>query len=389
MITKTTDSEPIGIIGVGKLGLAYALSFDKHDVRVWASSYRADYVYNLQRKITDSVEPGIAELLARSRTITFTIDNHQVIENCDVIYVMVATPSLLDGNYDVSAIDAIIIDLLEHAGEVAGKILVIGSTVNPGDCVRFQKQLDQRGVHVVYSPTFAAQGSVLNDIENPIAVSFGTTDDRIAGRCMEIFSSIIPKDTPIHQLHPTTAEIMKLAGNCYGTLRINFYNFVGQLLLASGLEQDLDQANHYLREVDRRKDSLRFGFGYGGPCYPRDNRSFKHFSDRLGLINPLAQANDTANQSHAQFLCNYLLTNNKNDLPFYFEYVSYKQGVKIFEESHQLKVCENLLAKGAWVCVKDSPFLDHDLIAGLRRKYQDRIWIDDGKYTGSFYRVEF
>lgn len=374
-LLRKAQMNKIGIIGVGKLGLVYALSFEKNGCEVWASSYKKDYVGDLQAKRTDSVEPGVREMLNQSKNIFFTTNNHEVINHCDIIYVLVATPSLPEGNYDVSAIDMVVEDFLNHDGKVDNKILIIGSTVNPGDCSRFQKKLENHGVHVVYSPTFAAQGTVVYDIENPIAVSFGSVNKKIVDRCMQAFSAIIPSDTQIFHLHPTTAEIMKLAANCYGTLRINYYNMIGRILLTCGLEHDITKVNEYLNDVDRRKNKLRFGFGYGGPCYPRDNRSFSHFSQSIGIDNQLSILNDELNQEHSRFLADYLMKKNIFRLPFYFPYVSYKPGVKIFEESNQLAVCRSLLSTGAKVYIEPSEFLDNDVIEKLKHHFPSQVEI--------------
>jgi UDP-N-acetyl-D-mannosaminuronate dehydrogenase len=45
----------IGILGVGKLGLVYALSFERHGMTVWASSYKQEYVESLQARRTDNI----------------------------------------------------------------------------------------------------------------------------------------------------------------------------------------------------------------------------------------------------------------------------------------------------------------------------------------------
>lgn len=364
----------IGILGVGKLGLVYALSFERHGLQVYASSYKQEYVESLQQKRIDNItEPHVADLLTACKNITFTIDNHEVISNCDIMYVMVATPSLLNGSYDVSAIEAVANDILNHPEPVDGKILVIGSTVNPGDCAEFQKIVGTRGVHVVYSPTFAAQGTVLHDIENPVALLLGTENNSVAEKCRAVFTNIIPEDTPVHQLSSTTGEILKIAANCYGTMRINYFNMVGQILIKSGLSHDLDKANSYLSGVDRRKGNLRFGFGYGGPCYPRDNRSFSNFIESIGMKYDYAEINDRFNKEHVDFLTDYFLRTNTDGVPFYFPYISYKPGVRIFEESHQLAVCQNLLDRGATVYVEPTEFLDPDIQAELTQTYQDRI----------------
>jgi UDPglucose 6-dehydrogenase len=364
----------IGILGVGKLGLVYALSFERHGLTVWASSYKQEYVESLQAKETSNItEPHIADLLTASKNITFTIDNHEVIKNCDIMYVMVATPSLANGSYDVTAIHEVAKDIVYHDGTVENKILIIGSTVNPSDCAELQRIVGSRGVHVVYSPTFAAQGTVLQDIENPVALLLATENDAVAERCRGVFANIIPKDTPVHQLSPTTGEILKIAANCYGTMRINFFNMIGQLLIKKGLAHDLAKADSYLSGVDRRKGNLRFGFGYGGPCYPRDNRAFSNFIEGLGMHYDYAEINDRFNREHVDFLTEYFLRSNTQSLPFYFPYISYKPGVRIFEESHQLAVCRNLLSSGATVYVEPTQFIDGELQAELQQQWGDRV----------------
>jgi UDPglucose 6-dehydrogenase len=364
----------IGILGVGKLGLVYALSFARHDLTVWASSYKHEYVESLQQRRTEHItEPGISELLTSCNNITFTTDNHEVIANCDIMYVMVATPSLPNGSYDTTAIREVATDILNHIGPVDNKILVIGSTVNPGDCAEFQKIVRARNVHVVYSPTFAAQGTVLHDIENPVALLLGTDNDTVAEKCRDVFANIIPADTPVHQLSYTTGEILKIAANCYGTMRINYFNMVGQILIRSGLVHDLEKANSYLSGVDRKKGNLRFGFGYGGPCYPRDNRSFSNFIESIGMQYDYAEINDSFNKEHVDFLTKYLLQTNTDGADFYFPYISYKPGVRIFEESHQLAVCENLMAQGRRVFVEPTEFIDPKIQKELESKWGDRI----------------
>lgn len=365
----------IGIIGVGKLGLVYALVFEQKnlDAHVWASSYKQEYVDDLQRKVTDSVEPGVADMLSASQRITFTTDNHEVIDNCDMIYVMVATPSLPEGNYDVSAVEAVIEDFAQHRTLVSGKVLVIGSTVNPGDCVRFQTRLAPLGVCVVYSPTFAAQGSVMHDVANPIEIAFGTTDQTIAQRCERAFAAIIPPGTPVYHMHPTTVEIMKLMGNCYVTTRINFYNLMGQLLVSAGLDHEIEKATQYLCDLGIRKNNLKFGFGYGGPCYPRDNKSLEHFARSVGVDHQMAAINDSVNHAHSRWLVRHFMADNTDDLPFYFHYLSYKPGVKIFEESQQLRVATQLLEAGKQVIVAPTPFLDSAVIESLQHRFPAQV----------------
>lgn len=346
----------IGLIGVGRLGLAYALLFEKAGFNVIASSYKKDYVDALTLKQTDSIEPGIAELLQESKNIEFTIDNHQVISQCDIVYVLVATPSNPDGSYDISSVLQVAKDYLDHPESIENKILIIGSTSNPGTTVKVQQMLNHRGVHVVYSPTFSAQGEVLKTIQHPHVVSIGTENLEVAEKCKTIFSKISNSDTLMHTMSPATGEILKLAGNCKATLEITFANMIGQVLISSGMSKDLDVAADYL-SCFKKSGRWKFGFGFGGPCYPRDNRSFVHYTKSIGIDYPLGELVDQFNQSHINFLTDFFIKDNVDDLPYYFEYVSYKKGVNMFEESHQLQVCKKLLVNGATVFIESSRFL--------------------------------
>ena len=363
----------LGIIGVGKLGLAYALVFENRGFHVYASSYNQEYVENLQRRHTDSVEPGIAPWLRRAVNIDFTIDNHEVIRNCDMIYVMVATPSTTLGDYDISALQQVVDDFRNHPEPVSGKILIVGSTVNPGDCARMQEQLTDLGVDVVYCPTFAAQGTVMNDVMNPIGILLGSADQDVAQRCSDMFARISPPNTLTVNVDPTTAEILKLSSNCYSTLRISFFNQVGQMLIHSGMQHDLEQANVYLNAIDRRKGNLKFGFGFGGPCYPRDNRAFGVFAERVGCEYSFGPVIDDFNQAHSTFLANWFEQQNVHAHAYYFDYITYKPGVSIMEESQQFNVCRFLLDRGAKVYIKPTEFLPQEVRQDLKHRYGDQV----------------
>ena len=97
---------------------------------------------------------------------------------------MVATPSNPDGSYNVDAVESVVEDFVNYPDDISNKRLIIGSTVNPGDCARLHEKLRSRGVTLLYSPTFVAQGSVLTSTYNPVGVLWGTEDPEIAEECI-------------------------------------------------------------------------------------------------------------------------------------------------------------------------------------------------------------
>ena len=136
----------VGVIGVGRLGLSIALVFEKHGHDVLASSYKQEYVEALQRKYIDTTEPGVKEMLADSN-IHFTVSNHEVIDHSEVIYLMVATPSLGNGTYDMSAVWAVVDDIKTFSGDVSNKVFIVACTTNPEVCQAVADDLKQTGIY--------------------------------------------------------------------------------------------------------------------------------------------------------------------------------------------------------------------------------------------------
>ena len=94
----------IGVVGVGRLGICFALLLERAGHQVLGCDIRANYVAGLNRKQIVTNEPQVADMLAASTNFQATTDTRQVIKDNDIVYIMVATPSLADGSYDVSAV---------------------------------------------------------------------------------------------------------------------------------------------------------------------------------------------------------------------------------------------------------------------------------------------
>ena len=163
----------VGVIGAGRLGICFALLLEKAGYDVIVSDCRQDYVADLNDRVIITNEPGVAELLNDAKNFTATTDNIEVIKQCDIIFTLVATPSLPDGSYDVSAVWQVVHDFQNANMDIHGKTFVVGCTTNPGDCDNFQSQLNAYGVDVYYNPEFIAQGSIIKDLQRADMVLIG------------------------------------------------------------------------------------------------------------------------------------------------------------------------------------------------------------------------
>ena len=347
----------IGLIGAGRLGLCLALLMEKAGYDVIASDVREDYVKGLNMRLVNTTEPYVQEQLLNANHIHFTTDNLEVIEKSDIIFTLVLTPSLEDGSYDVSNVDDVVSDIIKYGWnkDLSNKSLVIGCTTNPGDCDFFENRLKETGISVFYNPEFIAQGSIIKDLQNADMVLLGG-DGKHKGNLVNIYKKIQYgyEEPSIHLMSTKAAEITKIAVNCFLTTKISYANMIGQVLAQSNLYDEIDTVLSPIGSDSRiGQKYMNFGFGFGGPCFPRDNRAFASYAQKVGVEHNIGTTTDNFNDAHATFLKDYFDKHNVNNLPFCFEYIAYKPETDILTESQQYKLCLDLLDLGYKVYVLD------------------------------------
>lgn len=381
----------IGVIGAGRLGICFALLCEQAGYDVVVSDIREDYIQDLKNKKISTNEPEVQELLSKSTKLKATTSNLDVINECDLIYTLVATPSLPSGDYDVSAVWQVVTDV-QAAPNTKGKTFVVGCTTNPGDCELFQKQLEPYGVDVFYNPEFIAQGSIIRDLRRADMVLIGGKRNEVYDELCELYNKIQETPPRINIMSTTAAELVKLAVNCFLTTKISYANMVGEVMTLAGLEDEISTVLGAIGDDSRvGRKYLNYGYGFGGPCLPRDNRSFAAYARKLGLEYDLGSTTDNFNHEHSKFLFNYLLKKNTKNLPFYFDYISYKKGTDILTESQQFRLCYTLLDSGYVVYISDNDAIINTVENDLKSTFGDKV-----KFVKSYsdikeevYKVDF
>ena len=351
----------IGLIGAGRLGICLALLIEQEGYHVIASDVREDYVKLLQDKRLKSTEPQVEEILEHSINLEFTTDNRKVIRESDIIFTLVQTPSLEDGSYDVSAVWKVVEDIKQEMSSIANypKSFVVGCTTNPGDCDKFKDALPE-SVDVYYNPEFIAQGSIVDDLRHADMVLLGGKGQH-SGALEMIYYQIQNgfKVANVHTMSTRAAELTKIAVNCYLTTKITYANQVGQVMIRDGME---DEVKTVLKAIggDSRIGTkyLNYGFGFGGPCFPRDNRAFAAYASKAGVETPLGATTDKFNDEHTEFLKEYFINKNKDNRAYVFHYLTYKDGVDILTESRPYDLALSLLDAGYEVYCLDSTAKD-------------------------------
>ena len=371
----------IGLIGAGRLGICLALLIEQEGYHVIASDVREDYIKDLQNKKSNSTEPQVQELLEHSINLEFTTDNRKVIRESDIIFTLVQTPSLEDGSYDVSAVWEVVEDIKQEMSSIANypKSFVVGCTTNPGDCDKFKDALPE-SVDVYYNPEFIAQGSIVDDLRHADMVLLGGKGQH-SGALEMIYYQIQNgfKVANVSTMSARAAELTKIAVNCYLTTKITYANQVGQVMIRDGME---DEVSTVLKAIgsDSRIGTkyLNYGFGFGGPCFPRDNRAFAAYASKAGVETPLGATTDKFNDEHTKFLYEYYVNKNEKHLPYVFHYLTYKQGVDILTESRPHDLATSLLDSGYDVYCLDSTVKDK---VDSRIKFSDFPTMDNVLYV--------
>jgi len=351
----------IGLIGAGRLGICLALLIEQEGYHVIASDVREDYIKDLQNKKINSTEPQVQELLEHSINLEFTTDNRKLIRESDIIFTLVQTPSLEDGSYDVSAVWEVVEDIKQEMSSIANypKSFVVGCTTNPGDCDKFKDALPE-SVDVYYNPEFIAQGSIVDDLRHADMVLLGG-EGQHSGALEMIYYQIQNgfKVANVSTMSTRAAELTKIAVNCYLTTKITYANQVGQVMIRDGMEGEVATVLKAIGSDSRIGTKyLNYGFGFGGPCFPRDNRAFAAYASKAGVETPLGATTDKFNDEHTEFLKEYYINKNKDNRAYVFHYLTYKDGVDILTESRPYDLALSLLDDGYEVYCLDSTAKD-------------------------------
>ena len=356
----------ISVIGVGKLGLCFALVLEKIGFRVLGVDLDDGYIENLNNKTFNSNEPEVNEYLNQSRNFSATTDINKAIVHSDILFLFVSTPSLKDGRYDHSQIDRVLEQLAKNFKVSQKKHLIIGCTTMPGYCDYIQEKMSEYGYRISYNPEFIAQGSVIKDMTNPDIVLIGEADISAGNEIENIYLSIAKNQPTIYRMNRKEAEITKIAINCFITTKIAYANMVGDI--AKSAECDPAVILNAIGS-DKRigNKNLNYGYGFGGPCFPRDNRAFALFADDMDINAVISKASDKANKMHLDYQVNdFKKKYNKND-QIIFSNVSYKIGTEIIEESQKLLMAVKLAEMGYNITIKDA----RSIIKKIKKVYND------------------
>lgn len=289
----SSNSETIGIIGAGWVGLVTAACFAELGHRVVVLDVVPERIEELKAGNVPIYEPGLTELLERNKErLSYTLEIEDVTDEADFFFICVGTPPTYSGDADLSAVWAVIDSLppLERRA-----IVVMKSTVPAGTGEKVRAALQARGLdHLGYAsnPEFLAEGRAIEDFVHPDRIVIGSFEPADGERVGALYAGI---DAPIVYCDVASAEMIKLASNAFLATRISFINEIANVCELTGA--DVEQVAKGMG-LDRRVGPhfLHAGIGYGGSCFPKDVTALKQLAGNSGyhfqLLSSVIEVNE-------------------------------------------------------------------------------------------------
>jgi UDPglucose 6-dehydrogenase len=276
------ERSPIGVIGVGWVGLVSATCFAELGHDVWCRDIDADKVAALSRGDVPIYEPGLQDLVTRNlERLHFVTDMGPVLEQAKLMFVCVDTPPTYSGDADLSRVEAVVEELpdsTEHA-------IVMKSTVPVGTGANVERrlaELGKGGLGYASNPEFLKEGSAVDDFMNPDRVVVGSAP-RSPWVGDVVAALYEPLGCPVVRTDVASSEMIKLASNAFLATKISFINEIANVCEEVGADVSEVAAGMGL---DPRigQSFLNAGIGYGGSCLAGEETVLTRTAGNVRLV---------------------------------------------------------------------------------------------------------
>ena len=287
---EASEKPPIGVIGVGWVGLVTGACFAEIGHPVVAVDIDAGKIEALRSGAPLPIhEPGLPELVERNRErLTFTTGMDEVLAASRLLFCCVDTPPTYSGDADLSRVDAVVAALPdgpEHA-------LVMKSTVPAGTGATIRRS--HPDLVYVSCPEFLKEGSAVSDFLEPDRVVVGA-DPGSEWAADAVAAAYEPLGGELVRTDVASAEMIKLASNAFLATKISFINEIANV--CEGVGADVNEVARGMG-LDGRigPHFLEAGIGYGGSCFPKDVSALKMLAGNTGyhfqLLNSVIEVNE-------------------------------------------------------------------------------------------------
>lgn len=326
-------------------------------------------------------EPGLQEIVAsnRGKNLFFSTDVEKAIEEADIIFISVNTPTKEYGKGKGMAADLKYIELCaRQIAKVAkdDKIVVEKSTlpVRTAEAIKSILENTGNGVNfqILSNPEFLAEGTAIEDLRNPDRVLIGgdsTPEGQAAlNALVDIYAHWIPRER-ILTTNVWSSELSKLTANAFLAQRISSINAISELCEKTGANVD-EVAKAIGTDSRIGPKFLKSSVGFGGSCFQKDILNLVYIAQSLGLEevahywHQVVIMNDHQKRrfAHNMIKTMYNTVSGKNIAFFGW---AFKKDTNDTRESAAIYVADYLLEENAMIKVYDPKVKHHQVQSDL------------------------
>jgi UDPglucose 6-dehydrogenase len=326
-------------------------------------------------------EPGLDKIVeeARGRNLFFSTEVDKAIDEADMIFISVNTPTKTYGKGKGMAADLKYIELCaRQIARVAkqDKIIVEKSTLPVRTASAIKSILDHTGNDVSFqilsNPEFLAEGTAVADLLHPDRVLIGgdmsPEGEKAIQALVAIYAHWVPKEN-ILTTNVWSSELSKLTANAFLAQRVSSINAMSELCEKTGA--DVNEVAKAIGMDSRIGPKfLKASVGFGGSCFKKDILNLVYIAKSYGL-NAVADyweqvilMNEHQKQRFSDNIVSTLY-NTVSGKKIAFLGWAFKKDTNDTRESAAIKVADNLLSEQAEITVFDPKVVAERIYADL------------------------
>lgn len=326
-------------------------------------------------------EPGLDAIVAeaRGRNLFFDTNVDQAIDEADMIFISVNTPTKTYGKGKGMAADLKYIELCaRQIARVAktDKIVVEKSTLPVRTAQAIKRILDQTGngveFQILSNPEFLAEGTAVADLMQPDRVLIGGEETPAGKEAIEALARIYAAWVPEERILRTnvwSSELSKLTANAFLAQRVSSINAISALCEASGA--DVSEVARAIGTDSRiGAKFLKASVGFGGSCFQKDILNLVYIASSYGLQEvadyweQVIIMNDYQKHRFAENIVTTLF-NTVNGKKIAFLGWAFKKDTNDTRESAAIYVANELIEEEAHIHVYDPKVTQMQMLADL------------------------
>lgn len=320
-------------------------------------------------------EPGLDEVVkvARGRNLFFSTEVEKAIDDADLIFVSVNTPTK---TYGIGAGKASDLQFLEKTARSIikasrnDKIIVEKSTlpVRTAEAMERVLNANDKGLkfEVLSNPEFLAEGTAITDLHTPDRVLIGSMQTesglKACQEIVDIYANWVPKEK-ILTTNVWSSELSKLTANAFLAQRVSSINAMSAV--CEKTNADVQEVAHAIGTDSRIGPKfLNASVGFGGSCFKKDVLNLVYIAESNGLPEvasyweSVIAMNEYQEMRFAKQMVSEMFNTVAGKKIAVFGF-AFKKDTNDTRESPAILVCRKLAEEQADLVISDPKALEH------------------------------